>query len=328
MYPVISQFFRRLFGWLPFSIGEFLYLALVIIAVHYVIVNRIRIGRKPLIFLRNLAVVLSVAYLTFNLVWGLNYYRRPLTQQFNIRDSVTTTEVITLAKQLIRQTNSLQVGITGDTTKGVEVPYTHRQIFSKTLQGYEIIEKQYPFLTYEHANLKAGNSGAILAYLGIGGYLNPFTSEAQVNALTPAFRLPVVTAHEIGHQVGYAKENETNFIGYLVTLKNDDIYFQYAAAAYALSHCLSAIKRVNIEEFEHLSPLINAGVWQNYQELFDFNLKYDNPFEPVFKSVFSTFLKANQQRDGIKSYSKIVQLMVGYHEKFPIFSSVDINPTE
>ncbi|HET8735359.1 MAG TPA: DUF3810 family protein, partial [Pricia sp.] len=66
-------------------------------------------------------------------------------------------------------------------------------------------------------------------------------------------------------------------------------------------------------------------VQKNYRELYEFNLKFANPFEPIFKSVFSTFLKANQQQEGIKSYSQIVELMVGYHEKFPIFSPDEYN---
>ncbi len=104
-------------------------------------------------------------------------------------------------------------------------------------------------------------------------------------------------------------------------MKNKDIYFQYSASAYALSHCLSAIRLSDPQMFAQLFAKINIGVQKNYQELYEFNQKYANPFEPVFKSIFSTFLKANQQPDGIKSYSKIVELMVGYHEKFPIFNS-------
>jgi hypothetical protein len=321
IYPVISQFFRMLFGRIPFSVGEILYLLLIILAVRYVVVNRMRIRKHPWRFLRNLVLVFSVFYFTFNLVWALNYYRKPIAERFGIRDSVRPSEVIDLTERLILKTNRLQLEITGDSTEMVRVPYDDGAIFRKTIEEYGRLQKQFPFLAYPRPNLKKSNSGALMGYLGIGGYLNPFTNEAQVNGLTPAFRLPVVTAHEIGHQIGYSKENETNFIGYLVTMKNEDIYFRYSASAYALSYCLSAIRRTDAEKFAQLSEKINAGVWKNYLELNAFNLKYANPFEPVFKSIFSTFLKANQQKDGIKSYSKIVELMVGYHEKFPIFNA-------
>lgn len=157
------------------------------------------------------------------------------------------------------------------------------------------------------------------SYMGIGGYLNPFTNEAQVNQKTPVFRFPVVVGHEIGHQVGYSAENETNLIGYLVTAKNEDIYFQYSASAYALSYCLNAVYAIDEKASEELYQQINAGVKKNYQELQDFNQAYENPFEPIFKTVFSTFLKANNQADGVKSYSRVVNLMVGYHEKYPLW---------
>lgn len=318
IYPIISQFFRILFGWIPFSIGEIIYTLLVVLGIRYVIKNWGKIKKHPWLFLRNVVLVLSVFYFTFNLVWALNYYRQPLAQKFAIRDSVTTSEVIDLTEQLIVKTNSLQLEITGDSTQMVQVPYSRDAIFDKTIDAFVGMAQQFPFLAYTHPSLKKATLGFFASYMGIGGYLNPFTNEAQVNGLTPVFRLPVVTAHEIGHQVGYAKENETNFIGYLVTMKNEDIYFQYSAYAYALSHCLSAVRLADEQKFEQLFDMVNAGVQDNYRELYEFNQKYVNPFEPVFKSIFSTFLKANQQKDGIKSYSKIVELMVGYHEKFPV----------
>lgn len=325
IYPVISQFFRILFGWIPFSVGEIIYTLLTIMAIRYVFINQAKIKNHPWLFLRNIVLVFSVFYFTFNLVWALNYYRIPIAEQFAIRDSVTPSEVIDLTEKLIVKTNYLHLEITGDSTEMVQVPYDGNTIFDKTVEEYRRIGEELPFLAYSHPSVKKATLGALASYMGIGGYLNPFTNEAQVNGLTPVFRLPVVTAHEIGHQVGYAKENETNFIGYLVTMGSEDIHFQYSASAYALSHCLSAVRRTDEQKFEYLFAKVNAGVQKNYRELYEFNLSYANPIEPVFKSIFSTFLKANQQEDGIKSYSKIVELMVGYHEKFPIFEPDENN---
>ncbi|MDT7829986.1 DUF3810 domain-containing protein [Pricia sp. S334] len=319
VYPVVSRFFRILFGWIPFSVGEILYTLLIALALGYLFGNRTRIKNRPLSFLRNLVLVFSVFYFTFHLGWALNYHRMPLADRLGIRDSVTPDEVIDLTQRLITKTNRLQFEITGDSAQRVDMPFDRDAILDQTVAGYGRVQGELPFLAYPNPSLKKATLGALASYMGIGGYFNPFTNEAQVNGRTPLFRLPVVTAHEIGHQVGYAKENETNFIGYLVTMKNEDVHFQYSASAYALSHCLSAVRRTDAQKFEKLFAKVNVGVQENYKELYEFNLKYANPFEPVFKSVFSTFLKANRQKDGIKSYSKIVELMVGYHEKFPIF---------
>jgi hypothetical protein len=154
--------------------------------------------------------------------------------------------------------------------------------------------------------------------MGYGGYLNPFTGEAQVNNRLPLFRYPVVSGHEVGHQLGYSAENETNFIGYLVTLRNPDVNFQYAAAAYGLSYCLSEIRRRDKGLYEKLLKDINPGVRANYKELSDFWKGYANPMEPVFKSIFNRYLEINKQKDGIRSYNRVVALIIGHHRVYPL----------
>ncbi len=318
LYVAISQFFRWSFGWIPFSVGELLYTTLVLLAIGYLIKKRRHIKARPFHFLRNVLLVVSVFYFTFHLVWGLNYYRRPIAENLAIQDSITGPELDELTKQLIVKTNQLQLELTGDSTAMVQVPYNKNEIFEKTIQGYQDLEQKLPFLQYHRPSIKKSMYSAVSSYLGIGGYLNPFTNEAQVNALTPEFRFPVISGHEIGHQVGYSAENETNFIGYLVTMQHKDPYFQYSAYAYALSHCLSNIARTDEEAFKKWYAQVNEGTKKNYQELRDFYERYENPFEPIFESIFSTFLKANNQADGIQSYGRVVSLLVGYHKKYPI----------
>lgn len=318
LYPIISRFFRSLYGWLPFSLGEIIYTALFILAIRYCYRNRKRIIKNPWESIKKLIAVIAIFYFTFNLVWGLNYYRKPISEKLDINAEASYDEIIDLTEQLIIKTNSLQFQITKDSTKKVEIPYSRNEIFKKTVANYALMNDEFPFLEYQRPSIKKSMFSTISSYMGIGGYLNPFTNEAQVNGKTPIFRYPVVSAHEIGHQVGYAKENETNFIGYLVTLKNKDPYFQYSANAYALSYCLNAIYRTDKKKAEDLYKKINPGVIANYKELKAFHEAYENPIEPAFKWVFSTFLKANQQTDGVKSYSRVVHLLVGYHQKYPL----------
>ncbi len=318
IYPGISKFFRLLFGWIPFSVGEIIYTALLILAVRYLIRYRKRIRRKPLSFLRNVFLVLAVFYFTFHLVWGLNYHREPISKNLGIVDRPEYEDILALTKDLLGKTNELQFALTSDSTQIVRIPYERNEVFEKTMEGYEHIKNELPFLRYQNRSIKKSMFSTLSSYMGIGGYLNPFTNEAQVNALTPIFRFPVISGHEIGHQVGYSAENETNFIGYLVTLKNKDPYFQYSAAAYGLNHCLNAVYRTDKVEFEKLYEELNEGTKKNYRELRDFNEAYKNPVEPLFESVFSAFLKANNQTDGIKSYSRVVYLMAGYHKLHPL----------
>ncbi len=318
VYLYLSLFFRFLFGWIPFSIGDILYASLGILAMRYFIVKRKYILKNPLNFLRNILVIVSVAYFTFNVAWGLNYYREPIAKSLGIEQKHDQAALILFAEKLITKTNETQVTITGDSTIMVKIPYTNREIFAKTLEGYNTLKKIHPSLNYKQPSLKESLFSTPLSYAGYGGYLNPFTNEAQVNGLMPTFSLPVVSGHEVGHQLGYSAENETNLIGYLVSIHNEDIYFKYAAYAYALQYCLSNLKGNDENTFQKLLPKINMGIRKNYQEINDFWRRYENVTEPVFQAVFNSFLKANHQEDGIKSYSKVVLLMVGYHQKYSL----------
>lgn len=319
LYPLISAFFHRLYGWIPFSLGDCLYAGLFILALAYLFKNRGRIRRQPLEFIRNVFVVLSVAYFSFHLLWGFNYYRQPLSKTLALDDSYSVQELTALTEQLIGRSNALQLQLSGsDPNKMVVVPYSRKDILKKTVQGYASLQAEYPFMSYPQPSIKKSLFSTLLTYMGYGGYLNPFTNEAQVNRKIPAFRFPVICGHEIGHQLGYSAENETNFIGYLVTAKNSDPYFQYAASAYAASYCLYELKRVDAEAFRQVHAGINKGVLENYRELDEFWNAYENPLEPVFKSIFNSFLKANNQEEGIKSYNRIVALLVTYHKKHPL----------
>ncbi|HET8753646.1 MAG TPA: DUF3810 family protein, partial [Salinimicrobium sp.] len=147
-------------------------------------------------------------------------------------------------------------------------------------------------------------------------YLNPFTNEAQVNTLLLSYRLPTTSSHEIGHQLGFAAENEANFIACLATMNHENIYFRYSGYTFALGHCMNEVYRRDPDIANLLSEQINFGVRLNYQEVQEFWMRHKNPFEPVFMFTYNSFLKANYQEAGMKSYSYVVALLVNYFEDY------------
>jgi hypothetical protein len=318
IYPYISGFWRSIMGWIPISVGDILYALLIILGVRYIIVNRMEIKRNLLGFIRDIVMVLSVTYFTFHVLWGLNYYREPLSKTMALAEKHSQQDLVNFVDQLVLKTNEIQFRITSDTSKMVEVPYSKKEIMDRTIEGYRSLANKIPLFTYHRPSLKKSIFSKPLSYMGYGGYLNPFTNEAQANSALPKFRFPVICGHEIGHQLGFSAENETNFIGYLATVNNEDIYFKYAAYAYALSYCLNEIASRDKDEFNRQYNKLHPGLKKNYKELAEFWEAHENPMEPVFKSIFNTFLKANNQKDGIRSYNAVVTLLVNYYRNNPI----------
>ncbi|NNC35112.1 MAG: DUF3810 domain-containing protein [Croceitalea sp.] len=312
IYPIIAMFLRTLFGWIPFSVGDLGYAILVVISIRYLVFHKHEIVKKPLNFIRDIVMIFSSVFFVFHLFWGMNYYRKPVISKFDIPESIGANHVSAFTDKLIKRTNKLQYDLTTDSLLAVVLPYSKSEVFELTSSSYENIEKTYPFLKYERPSLKSSLFSKMLSYMGYGGYLNPFTNEAQVNGLLPLYRLPVVSGHEVGHQLGYSSETDTNFIGILTIAHSEDPYYQYAAHSYALAYILNLWQQKDEPTFKKYIQQLNPGVKKNYQEIADFWMFHENPLEPIFKSVFDTFLKVNNQELGIQSYSKVTDLLLRY----------------
>jgi hypothetical protein len=97
-------------------------------------------------------------------------------------------------------------------------------------------------------------------------------------------------------------------------VKNEDLYFQYAALSNALRYCMSNIGMKNEKEFDRLKVKINPGIIKNYQESEAFWRQYDTFIDKAFHAFYDQYLKSNQQQEGIDSYSKFVDLLVNYYK--------------
>jgi hypothetical protein len=183
-----------------------------------------------------------------------------------------------------------------------------------TQNGYNKLAIEYPFFEYKTPSIKKSVFSFPLTYMGFGGYLNPFTNEAQVNDKLPMFGFPNVVCHEMAHQMGFASESECNFIGFLACVKNDDLYFQYSAYSNALRYCMANIGMKDEVKFKILKAKINPGIIENYKESDLFWKQYDTFIDKCFHIFYDNFLKMNQQKDGLEGYSKFVNLMVNYYK--------------
>ena len=201
-----------------------------------------------------------------------------------------------------------------DTLK-IDIPYSKSAILDMAPIGYENLKNTFPKLEYQPASVKKSLFSYPLTYMGFSGYLNPFSNEAQVDAMIPVYLFPTTTLHEMAHQVGYAAENEANFIGCLAAINHNDIYFKYSGYTFALRFCLNEIAKRDEALFEKLCLTINKGILKNFKEARDFWDSYENPLEPLFKKTYSSYLKANSQAKGMESYSYVVALLVNYFEK-------------
>jgi hypothetical protein len=318
IYVWISKAMRYAFGWLPFSVGDVLYTLLGLYILRWLYLNRKRIIKDTKRWMLDVLSVISIGYFAFHILWAFNYYRLPLHKSLGIDQEYSTVELVNLTKQLINKTNTLQLQLAKTDSTKVVIPYSKTKILKMVPDGYDLLSKDFPYLEYQPRSIKRSLYSIPLTYMGFSGYLNPFTNEAQVDGLIPAYKFPTTGSHEVAHQLGYAAENEANFIGSMAAMHHPDAYFNYSGYAFALRHCLGELYKRDLTIYEELLPQLHKGILKNYQEVRDFWDGYENPLEPIFKTTYDSFLKTNNQADGMESYSYVVALLVNYHNEYPM----------
>ena len=319
VYKYISRFYRIIFGWFPMSVGDLLYLTIIvyfsvkIFRLSIILRHRrwqllkIKTGyTRPLFFL-------ATVYILFNLSWGLNYNRLGIAHQLKLQTSEHTLEDLRqVTSALLEKLNSRRLVLGSG-----EVNYPNYQwVFEQSQQAYKITTAQYPFFKYEPESIKRSIYGRAGIYLGFLGYYNPFTGESQLNLTQPKFLLPFVTCHEIAHQLGYASESEANFVGYLVAKNSSNPIFEYSAYfdifSYANRELFKLDSSLAKENVLKLDPLVKKDM----QEVREYYKKSNNILEPFVKTFYDQYLKANQQVEGLQSYNEVVGWLIAYYKKF------------
>jgi hypothetical protein len=314
IFPVLSKLLNTAFKWIPFSVGDLLYVALIVYMIRWTVMNCKRLKTDLKGWGLDILAFVSFLYFMFHLCWGFNYYRVPLHTTLNLNPKYTTAQLILVTNDLVIKTNALHLELTQDSLLKTTLPYAFSVLTEISQAGYLQLEKVYPSFKHDGENSKKSIFSTPLTYMGFSGYVNPLTLEAHINAVMPANSMPTTIAHEQAHQLGYAAENEANFIGFLASIHNNNRYFNYAGYKFALRYCLIELSKRDSEVYDSTLCNINPGILEDYREAFEFWSAYNTPMEALIKQFYSHFLKANNQAKGIESYSYVVALLVDYLE--------------
>jgi hypothetical protein len=253
-----------------------------------------------------------MVYVAFNVLWGLNYNRRGIDYQLQLESSDYNNEdLLQVTKEIAGRLNALQSA----SEKTRQQLKKKHYLFKEADGAYRNLSEKNKIFIYSHPSVKPSIFSYLGNYMGFTGYYNPFTGEAQVNTTIPLFIRPFTTCHEIGHQLGYAKESEANFASFLSATSSTDpaflysVYFEmYAYASRYLYYTDSvSLKKINAQ----LAP----GVIRDINELRTFYRRYQNPLETAIDKIYSQYLKANEQPSGKMSYNEVVGMLIAYYKK-------------
>lgn len=319
VYRFLVETCGRLVSLLPFSLSEVGLYALTGAAAAGLVFFVGRLLRRPRdwrsLLMKGAQIVLftiSVLFFAYTVGCGVNYHSRPFSEEagFEIQPS-SREELAALCRLLVEEINAAagQIETDGDgcllLTDGSKE--TARQAMLR-------LAEQYPCLAGFYPTPKGLLISRILSVQKIEGIYSPFSLEANYNQEMPDVNIPVTMCHELSHLRGFMREDEANFIAYLACRESGDAQFVYSGAILAFIHSGNA--------------LYGDGAQEEYWEIYDtlcetakrdmsrdsaFWHQFDGKVAEVSSQVNDVYLKVNRQEDGVKSYGRMVDLLLAMY---------------
>lgn len=308
-YSALTGWLSRLIGLLPFSLAEISILPLAIGLVA-LMVHRFR-RRQPLRALTGLALAAALLYASFAAGWGVAYHRLPYADTAGLTVKPRSVEALTaLCETLVTETNALRATLR-ENADGVYAPAADGLSRLGQVQGtYDVASDAYPWLASRQGAPKPVLLSEAMSYLQISGIYIPFTFEANVNMNDFPAMLAATACHEAAHQRGWAREDEANFIAYLVCRESDDPDFQYSGQFIALIHAMNALHGADAEAFSALASQYSDGLRRDLAAHSAHWAQYEGKASEVQQKVNDAYLKVNKQQDGVRSYGRMVDLLL------------------
>jgi hypothetical protein len=301
IYPNIAAVNHFLWSKVPFSIGDLGY-AIGILLI-FIRLKRFKFKRHIGLVLAAVFIIISLFYVS----WGMHYFKTPLRVSRKLPATISVEHLKETTQHYTYTLTALHQQINPDPATAVVTPLETDALLALATSTMEHSSLRPSKI---HGKAKATLFPTLLSYMGFGGYLNPFTHEAQVNTLQPKLRVLTTACHEIAHQWGIAAEDEANYISIKATTASEVAVVRYAGHLLAFQHLINSIYRADAQQAKAVMDKLPEGILENIREVRAFWEKYQNPFEVVFERSYDQYLKANQQQAGIKSYSLVVDLLV------------------
>jgi len=321
IYKFIMQPVSRLTGLVPFSVAEIFAILLVLYIparIVYLIIHAAR-ARKWSVFLpwiSNMVFIVSLVFFLQTILWTIHYERLPFADSsgLEVRDS-SVDELEALCRVLIEDTNLLREQVTEDENGVMKLDGGFKKMAAQAELGYDEIQKHYSFLAGTYGPPKPVLLSRAMSHTNIIGIYISFTGEANIDIDIPDSEIPSTAMHEMAHQRGFAREDEANFIAYLTCMAHPDASFKYSGSVLALQHSMNALYIADSTRYFDMIKLYSPGYLRDLEYQHAYWKQFQGAAKDVVDKINDSYLKFNGETDGVKSYGRMVDLLLAYHRQ-------------
>lgn len=322
LFRIVAFPLEWLMSVLPFSVTEAVLILCIPALLTLLVVWVVRIIRRPNRRrtaergLRFVAWCLSLALLIFMVMDGANFSRIPVGELLDLPDGTyTAQDLYILTKDLAEKASAAREQLPEDEENCVTLSVTQSELLKLADDCYDNLQEEYPFLKTAVWRVKSVKLSHLWSYTGYTGVYCPWLGEASINTDVPDCELGHTAAHEIAHTMGFAKENECNFLGWLACAESNQPDYVYSGHLQAYIYCSNALYKADKDLWRQAASACSDGVVRDLKQR---NIYWDSFEGEVMDSsqdFNDSFIKANGVESGVLSYNQMVELMLRYYDK-------------
>lgn len=321
LYPWIRSVQSALSGLSPWSVGELVLVALLtFVLVRGVLLVRAltRRGERRLErLLRDLLGFVRLSswiWVVYVFTWAFHYARLPYAHGtgLDVRPA-DVAELEAAAREWLERTSEWRAKLKEDSSGLVELDTRLESLRLRLTAAYEHAAELESRLAGPSPVLREALASPLMTLGGISGIYWPFTGEPHVNSLPPAPQRLFSALHEVAHERGFAREDEANYIAVRVGSTSGDAELAYSVSLMAYLHLQRSLAAVDAEKATQLSKERPEGVKRDSAAMAEFwkpKTKVAARVREVSTTVNDTYLRAQGQVHGVKSYGRMVDLLL------------------
>lgn len=322
----VSGLWTRLTGLVPFSVGEVLIAAgivlLLITPVSLTVLLILCKGRRRKIlkiYRLTYGWILTWILTTETLHCFIQYQCTTIGEKYfsDAPETYSTEEVLSVYAQLVEGINAAAPYVARD-AEGHFVLTDDLQ--SEAKSAMQQLGETYPQFCGYYPDAKPLHFSSIMAQQSLLGVYFPFTMESNYNALVYPVNLPATLCHEYTHLKGNILEDEANFLSFLACTGSESADFRYSGYLSALEYMMNEVYMLEgaaaIEE--QLDPYVRCDLYtfvpeEEMAQIEEEAIVDSVVMEEITDAAMDTTLKLNGVEDGRHSYSRMVNLLLHYY---------------
>ena len=304
-YPVIAIALSFISRWIPFSLLDLLVVFAVVLLLGSIIlvcIRHIRFGHWIKLF------ILSVLWIVvwFYMSWGIGYFRPGFFERFEAEPPKEDREFFeAMVTRYIDSINQAYVA-----NPFFDVKEIDSEIEAMYAKHAGVLRLPYPC---GWRNTKKTIAEPWMTGMGVAGYFGPFFNEVHVNSYSLPITYPYTLAHEKAHQFGITSEAECNLFATIICTSSYHPLVRYSGYLQTVSYLLSNLRKISPDRYREIAGQLDPRIFDDYKAIREHWQKEMNPtMSAVQDKVYDTYLKTNNQRSGVLSYSEMTGLLVAW----------------